>query len=376
MAGKAAPPGGDAARSKPTSVAPPMAGKSIVPAFIPPIGDLARNKPPSVAPPVDKSGAAKLPSIVSPPKKPVVPVPAARAKTTQDPQPAGAQLAPIADEPSADAPGANAPAASASSANATPASEGRPSTEPGAPPAPQPGTVRASRPNMTPIPTRSPTVAHAVPPPPTTGTQPSLSASGIDDDDDHDNELSGRARSIGDNDARAGIVAGFGAAPIADDTDASLEVDDVPPRRRSATDMETGKSSAVGDTTQTGLEAPMPARAKIDVAVRAAINVRLPELEPETTAQTEPPTPEDLSKTIHDPETPIPTLGRNNMLESADPARARKVPISTAPSTLPPPKELESVPCGPSPACPQCESPMSWVDEHLRFYCRACRMYF
>jgi hypothetical protein len=51
------------------------------------------------------------------------------------------------------------------------------------------------------------------------------------------------------------------------------------------------------------------------------------------------------------------------------------VPVSTAPASLPPPAE-EPVAVGPSPACPQCEAPMSWVEEHLRFYCKSCRMYF
>ena len=52
-----------------------------------------------------------------------------------------------------------------------------------------------------------------------------------------------------------------------------------------------------------------------------------------------------------------------------------KLPISTAPQSLPPPKE-DPTQHGPTPACPQCESPMTWVDEHLRFYCKSCRMYF
>jgi len=52
-----------------------------------------------------------------------------------------------------------------------------------------------------------------------------------------------------------------------------------------------------------------------------------------------------------------------------------KLPISTAPDSLPPPKDQKQQ-MGPSPACPQCESPMAWVEEHLRFYCKSCRMYF
>lgn len=51
------------------------------------------------------------------------------------------------------------------------------------------------------------------------------------------------------------------------------------------------------------------------------------------------------------------------------------LPISTAPDSLPPPKDHKQA-LGPTPACPQCESPMAWVEEHLRFYCKSCRMYF
>jgi hypothetical protein len=52
-----------------------------------------------------------------------------------------------------------------------------------------------------------------------------------------------------------------------------------------------------------------------------------------------------------------------------------RLPISTAPDSLPPPRDTRQQ-AGPSPACPQCESPMAWVEEHLRFYCKSCRMYF
>jgi hypothetical protein len=60
--------------------------------------------------------------------------------------------------------------------------------------------------------------------------------------------------------------------------------------------------------------------------------------------------------------TPIPTQARPS--------------ISTAPTNLAPPKASEAVASGPTPGCPQCESPMAWVEEHLRFYCKQCRMYF
>lgn len=58
------------------------------------------------------------------------------------------------------------------------------------------------------------------------------------------------------------------------------------------------------------------------------------------------------------------------------PAAAPKIPITTAPDSLPPPTEKQAATSGPSPACPQCEAPMAWVEEHLRFYCKSCRMYF
>ncbi|GEM_PF-5661715 len=68
---------------------------------------------------------------------------------------------------------------------------------------------------------------------------------------------------------------------------------------------------------------------------------------------------------------------------ATDPAQARasvksmpKIPITTASESLPPPKEEKTAYGGPQPACPQCEAPMSWVEEHLRFYCKSCRMYF
>ncbi len=62
---------------------------------------------------------------------------------------------------------------------------------------------------------------------------------------------------------------------------------------------------------------------------------------------------------------------------SAEPApSSSKIPITTAPDSLPPPTEKQAATSGPSPACPQCESPMAWVEEHLRFYCKSCRMYF
>lgn len=51
------------------------------------------------------------------------------------------------------------------------------------------------------------------------------------------------------------------------------------------------------------------------------------------------------------------------------------VTVTAAPD-LPPPCDSDAQSVGPSPACPQCEAPMAWVEAHLRFFCRSCKMYF
>ena len=73
------------------------------------------------------------------------------------------------------------------------------------------------------------------------------------------------------------------------------------------------------------------------------------------------------------PPSPLPIVVTPPMVTPLRPMP--KLPISTAPDSLPPPKDTKQQ-TGPSPACPQCESPMAWVEEHLRFYCKSCRMYF
>ncbi len=90
-------------------------------------------------------------------------------------------------------------------------------------------------------------------------------------------------------------------------------------------------------------------------------------------------TPGDEVATVHAAQQPAacatPDRSASTTVQPrATPTKAAEVPISTAPSSLPPPKK--SVASGPTPACPQCEAPMAWVEEHLRFYCASCRMYF
>ncbi|HWO20916.1 MAG TPA: hypothetical protein VNO30_19250 [Kofleriaceae bacterium] len=97
------------------------------------------------------------------------------------------------------------------------------------------------------------------------------------------------------------------------------------------------------------------------------------------------PEPQDRPETspLIPPPAPSPPLAAAAAAASAasavpDPSASgsMKLPVSTAPSSLPPPSEKQSQASGPSPACPQCEAPMAWVEEHLRFYCKSCKMYF
>jgi hypothetical protein len=87
----------------------------------------------------------------------------------------------------------------------------------------------------------------------------------------------------------------------------------------------------------------------------------------------------DQPTIIAPPLSPLPPVAPASApAPSAPAARDRpmpKLPISTAPDSLPPPRDGKLA-SGPSPACPQCEAPMAWVEEHLRFYCKSCRMYF
>lgn len=93
---------------------------------------------------------------------------------------------------------------------------------------------------------------------------------------------------------------------------------------------------------------------------------------------------ERIDDAPHDQIAPPPAKAEPAKPEPAKPApqapfkslTAAKLPITTAPASLPPPKSAQIPSSGPTPACPQCEAPMAWVEEHLRFYCRACRMYF
>ena len=233
----------------------------------------------------------------------------------------------------------------------------RAGTEPGTPPPSQP-VARESQPRLSgivPPPTQSRTIAHAVPPMP---------------------ELEGDSRrphAEDDEDEAMRPTDYIQAVDIPDSDAISIVSPGVP--RRADTDMRTG-GNRIGDNTAVGLMAAPPPPAILpgdDEEFNRAGS------QSENTSQTQ--LPEELQGDSSS-KTPIPTLDRAEQPRTPIPQldapreRGTTKPISTAPTSLPPPKKVEAVPSGPTPACPQCESPMAWVEEHLRFYCRECRMYF
>jgi hypothetical protein len=121
-----------------------------------------------------------------------------------------------------------------------------------------------------------------------------------------------------------------------------------------------------------------------DIETQAREKIALEPTEPAMLAKPIPAPPPRASAPILTSaarQTPIPPPGKPSKPATTPPpttaSQPIKLPITTAPGTLPPPKESKpSTTSGPSPACPQCEAPMAWVEEHLRFYCKSCRMYF
>jgi hypothetical protein len=109
-----------------------------------------------------------------------------------------------------------------------------------------------------------------------------------------------------------------------------------------------------------------------EAMARAAAIAARPTIQ--SAAQAPPHTP-DQPTIIAPPLSPLPPLAPAPSAPAVRDRPMPKLPISTAPDSLPPPRDSKPT-SGPSPACPQCEAPMAWVEEHLRFYCKSCRMYF
>ena len=161
------------------------------------------------------------------------------------------------------------------------------------------------------------------------------------------------------------------------------QIDTPPPQLRAPTEADDSLENAMRETESiTAVEIDHEAKALYEEQRRHREGRAETAAEAEPTGISEPPTPDDDTDSVE-------TAGRERVDLDAvakpevKPAPAAetakppvKPPLSTAPPSLPPPKTATLPVSGPTPACPQCESPMAWVEEHLRFYCKSCRMYF
>jgi hypothetical protein len=197
-----------------------------------------------------------------------------------------------------------------------------------------PPMPRASAPAIPTEKRSKPTIAHAIPPPPNLDSQPPPRklAPGT-----------GRLSTEQDDRLETGMR----------ETEAitSVEIDSEAKARANASERaETplaDPANDVGDRTDVGVE--LAPRAETSTAETPTVLPPEPQAEPQVQPQPQP---------------------------QVQPQPQPHVPLSTAPASLPPPKTAQVATSGPTPACPQCESPMAWVEEHLRFYCKQCRMYF
>ena len=258
-----------------------------------------------------------------------------------DPQPSRAKPASVAPPPPRTKPASLAPPLPA-----------RPAASPSTPPPPGARTKAASvapPPRPTPSPLNKSTIAAAVVPPPAAPTLPIRAES---DPGDH-LPTSGfepvDAETHESFDARATVARddGASAGDIGDHTDASVQAPEL--------------DAAIGDHTDASLPlppAPRPGTASDLIETRERAKQESIELPLATGDSTSPET--------------APTAAPERAADAKEP----KIPVSTAPESLPPPEANQVASSGPSPACPQCEAPMAWVEEHLRFYCKSCRMYF
>ena len=55
------------------------------------------------------------------------------------------------------------------------------------------------------------------------------------------------------------------------------------------------------------------------------------------------------------------------------PLKVPAIAPRVARAATPDPSDMSAA--GPVPACPECEAPTVWIEEHLRFYCRKCKIY-
>jgi hypothetical protein len=250
-----------------------------------------------------------------------------------------------------------------------PERSGRPSSGPIHRPQPAQNTAR----NVSPVSPPRPTISMSVPPPPFAPAIPAIPAipapsrpgdnettdaqAQISDDGDLDHPTVARVPiEIIENTSKTHVSPGM---PMPDDLDAAGHAQD--PGYAARSDLESRlrdtSPSATPVVSDAGFFAAPTDSEGEAVTFQAHERISRPAGFPAPSIHAGPPAP---------PSTPLvaPLVRDRSML-----------PLSTAPESLPPPRDGKRT-SGPTPACPQCESPMAWVEEHLRFYCKSCRMYF
>ena len=349
-------PAPDVARPNPPTAPPPPSP------FVPP----ERAKAPSVAPPFD-AGRSKPASVAPPFSAPSLEPPSARIKPQSVPPPPRAQRPSVVDDASIDPLGKTVPAPSKQPQRPRP----RVPLPPRTPPAPKTAPLPTPTPSIVtsaPKPasrSSQPTLAHAVPPMPQIDTPPP--------------QL--RAPTDADNRLETALRETEAITAVEIDHEAKAKYEETRRQTEGRAETATGLDEPP-DAEPTGMsEPPLPRttseeRAAIHdegLAPHARGDVAGDDTDALETAARERVELDSLDPVVPPPPTVAPQVEPPARPPSLPPAAP---PISTAPASLPPPKTATLPVSGPTPACPQCESPMAWVEEHLRFYCKSCRMYF
>ncbi len=330
-------------RRAPPQAAGPLAGPAGplgVPLFHAPALAAPPPPPPYHPPPTPPAPTPPAPPLAAP--VPVAPAPLSRPITTQ-----GVIAVPAAPPPP--------PRPKPLSVAPPPSPRPKPLSVP--PPSSISARLKASsvpppiRAASIPLPTAPRTIAAAVVPPPASAMlNPAfkLPVRAATDPSDHSETIDRDAMTI---DHRAEPEVSGTGAEVGDSTDASITL---PESEDTAANVPLEAGATKTDEVET-VAAENHEPSEVVIAAAAAVPARAPS-EVETKA---------VEKVDAVADAPV-----------GEVAAAPKIPISTAPDSLPPPTAKQAATSGPSPACPQCESPMAWVEEHLRFYCKSCRMYF
>jgi hypothetical protein len=207
--------------------------------------------------------------------------------------------------------------------------------------------------------TEKKTLAHAVPPPPTADTQPPPSKLSANDTRGLRSDTGPRLESETETNAREpDFVTAVEVDAEAKAAFIAKQAAELAERERHA-----AETAQMIEGSDTGVELVTSGQMPVDISTA----------EERALAMDERAAPRQELGDVVSSDTDVSTKRPDS---EAERRTAIRPAISTAPPSLPPPKKTVEMPSGPTPACPQCEAPMAWVEEHLRFYCKQCKMYF